>query len=142
MGTPHTPEPTNPPTGPIVLCIDDDELVLRFLRDFLTAHGYRALTVTDGLPGLELAQQTRPDVILLDIMLRGLSGYDICRKFRADPAFHNVPIILLTVLDEPSVATIGRAAGADLILHKPADPEAIVRAIEWMLGRKRDAPPA
>lgn len=142
MVTPNTPEPRKPLPQPTVLCIDDDPLVLYFLRDFLTAHGYRALTVTDGLPGIELAQHTRPDVILLDIMLRGLSGYDICRKFRADPAFQNIPIILLTVLDEPSVATIGRAAGADLILHKPADPEAIVRAIDWILRRKREAPTA
>ena len=140
MVPPQTPEAVPPPTRPTVLCIDDDPLVLHFFRDFLPAHGYRPLTVTDGLPGIELAQQTRPDVILLDIMLRGLSGYDICRKFRADPALHDIPIILLTVLDDPGVATTGRAAGADLILRKPADPETIVRAIEWMLRTKRDAP--
>lgn len=141
MLTSDAPEPTQTPARPIVLCIDDDPLVLHFFRDFLPAHGYRTLTVTDGLPGIELAQHTRPDVILLDIMLRGLSGYDICRKFRADPALHAIPIILLTVLDDPGVATTGRAAGADLILRKPADPETIVRAIEWMLRTKR-APPA
>ncbi len=139
MGAPHTSEATRQPPRPTVLCIDDDELVLHFLRDFLAAHGYRPVTVTDGLRGLELAQQTRPDVILLDIMLRGLSGFDICRKVRADPALRDIPIILLTVLDDPSVATTGRAAGADLILPKPADSEAIVRAIDWILRRKREA---
>ena len=138
--TPHTSKVRIPPPRALVLCIDDDLLVLHFFRDFLPAHGYQPLTVTDGLPGIELARQTRPDVILLDIMLRGLSGYDICRKFRADPALHDIPIILLTVLDDPGVATTGRAAGADLILRKPADPETIVRAIEWMLRTKRDAP--
>ncbi len=142
MLTPDAAAPTTPPATPIVLFIDDDELVLHFLRDFLTAHGYRPVTVTDGLGGLELAQRTRPDVILLDIMLRGLSGFDICRKFRADPALRDIPIILLTVLDDPSVATTGRAAGADLILHKPADPETIVRGIEWLLHTKREVPTA
>ena len=142
MVTANTPEPRKPPPRPAVFCIDDDPLVLHFYEDFLAAHGYQPLTVTDGLPGIELARQTRPDVILLDIMLRGLSGYDICRKFRADPALHDIPIILLTVLDDPGVSTTGRAAGADLILRKPADPETIVRAVEWMLRTKRDAPTA
>jgi twitching motility two-component system response regulator PilH len=120
---------------PTVLCIDDDPLVLHFYRDFLTAHGYRTLTVMDGLQGVALAHQDRPDVILLDVMLRGLSGFDICRKFRADPALGVIPIILITVWDHPSVATTGRAAGAILTLGKPADPETLLTIITQVLGR-------
>ena len=118
-----------------VLCIDDDQLVLHFYRDYLGAHGYRVLTRTDGLDGLALAHQDRPDVILLDVMLRGLSGYDICRKFRADPALCTIPILLLTVWNDPSVRTTGQAAGASMVLLKPAEPETIVTAVAQVLGQ-------
>jgi len=134
MLLPSSPEAVTPPERPTVLCIDDDPLVLNFYRDFLEPRGYRTLTVMDGLQGLALAHQDRPDVVLLDVMLRGLSGYDICRKFRADPALCDIPIILITVWDHPSVGHTGQRAGAALTLHKPADPETLLTAIAQVLG--------
>jgi DNA-binding response OmpR family regulator len=138
---PSTAEARTPPGRPTVFCIDDDPLVLHFYEDFLTAHGYEVVTATDGLVGIQLARDLHPDVILLDVMLRGLSGYDLCRKCRADPALRAIPIILLTVWDDPSVATTGREAGATLTLRKPADAETILTVIEQVL-RERSAPPA
>jgi CheY-like chemotaxis protein len=122
------------PRPPTVLCIDDDPLVLHCYRSVLAPQGYRVLTATDGLQGLALATADRPDVILLDVLLRGLSGYDICRKCRRDPALREIPIILLTAWDHPSVGQTGRAAGAARTLQKPADPETIVAAIQQVLG--------
>ena len=129
-----------PPQRPTVLCVDDDPLVLHFYREFLDRRGYRTLLVADGLAGLACAQRERPDVILLDVMLRGLSGFDICRKLREDPALQDTPIILLTVWDDPSVAVTGRAAGATLTLRKPAEAEAISTAIAEVLGQRTDRP--
>jgi len=137
-GAPLPQDTPAAPRRPTVLCIDDDPLVLHFYRDFLTPRGYRTLTVMDGLQGLALAHQDRPDVVLLDVMLRGLSGYDICRKFRADPALCDIPIILITVWDHPSVGPTGQRAGATLTLHKPADPETLVTAIAQVLGQATD----
>ena len=119
---------------PTVLCIDDDPIVLQFYRDFLGSRGYRTLVVTDGLAGVALAHRERPDVILLDVLLRGLSGFDICRKLRADEAFQHTPIILLTIWDHPSVAVTGRTVGATLTLRKPADAETVGTAIAQVLG--------
>ena len=136
---PWGPAPAAQP--PTVLCIDDDPLVLYFYRDFLARHGYRVLTATEGLPGLELARRERPDVLLLDVMLRGLSGFDICRKFRVDPTLHALPIII-TVWDQARVATTGQEAGATLTLQKPADPETILTALAEVLGQRRDHPEA
>jgi len=79
MVTAGSPETKTPPARPTVLCVDDDPLVLHFYRDHLEPR-YRTLTVTDGLQGLAMAQQDRPDVILLDVLLRGWSGFDICRS--------------------------------------------------------------
>jgi len=89
--TPDAPGATDLPRRPAVLCIDDDPLVLHFYRAFLDRHGYRVLTAAEGLQGLALAQRDRPDVILLDVMLRGLSGFDICRLFRAAPGLRSIP---------------------------------------------------
>ena len=136
MVTPTAPETMNPRTQPTVLCIDDDPLVLQFYRQFLERGGYRVLTATDGLVGIEVARQDHPDLVLLDVMLRGLSGYDICRKFRADPTLRHIPIILLNVWDDPNVGTTGRAAGADLTLSKPADAQTLLDAME-RVWRKR-----
>ena len=131
--TPQTSKARIPPPRALVLCIDDDPLVLHFYEDFLPAHGYQTLTATDGLLGIQIAQHSCPDVILLDVMLRGLSGYDICRIARADPVLREIPIILVTVLGDPSVATTGREAGATLTLPKTADTQRIVSAIADVL---------
>lgn len=122
-----------PPPRALVLCIDDDPLVLHFYEDFLPEHGYQTLTATDGLLGIQIAADACPDVILLDVMLRGLSGFDICRMFRADPALRDIPIILVTVLGDPSVAITGREAGATLTLQKTADVQRIATAIADVL---------
>ena len=136
--TPHTSKGRIPPPRALVRCIDDDPLVLRFYEDFLPEHGYQTLTATDGLLGIQIAADACPDVILLDVMLRGLSGFDICRMFRADPALREIPIILVTVLGDPSVATTGRAAGATLTLQKTGDVQRIVSAIAEVLHLPRD----
>jgi len=126
---------------PTVLCIDDDPLVLHFDRTFLEGRRYRILVAEDGLSGIEIAKQERPDVILLDVMLRGLSGFDICRKLREEHALADTPIVFLTVFDSPNLSAIARAAGATGILHKPADAEVIVGVIEQVLHGKIIPPP-
>ncbi len=75
-------------------------------------------------------------MILLDVMLHGVSGFEICQKLRAAAPLRSTPIILLTVLDDPSIATNAREAGATVTLRKPADPEFVVSTIEQVLGRK------
>ena len=140
MVTAPMAEDTTPHGRPTVLCIDDDPLVLHFYRNFLDPRGYRTLTAADGLQGIAIATQDRPDVILLDVMLRGLSGYDICRKLRADPVLHAIPIILLTAWDNPSVAETGRLAGATRTLRKPADPETILTTLAEVLGQQPNTP--
>jgi twitching motility two-component system response regulator PilH len=134
-GTPlGAAETGTPPRRTTILCIDDDPLVLHFYRAFLEPHGYRTLTADDGAVGLAIAERDCPDVILLDVMLRGLSGFDICRKLRAVPGLRTTPIILLTVWDNPSVPRTGREAGATLTLRKPAAAEGILTAIAQVLG--------
>jgi DNA-binding response OmpR family regulator len=137
-----TENATSQPRVPTILCIDDDPLVLHFYREFLPRHGYRVQTATEGLAGMDLARADRPDAVLLDVMLRGPSGFDVCRKFRGDGELRDVPIILITVWDHPNVEHTGHAAGATRTLRKPTDPETILAALAQVLGRSEPTRPA
>jgi len=122
---------------PTVLCIDDDQLVLRITCDTLNRCGFHTLLATDGPTGIGLARGERPDLILLDILMPDMSGFEVCRRLRADPELAGTPIILLTSLNDPSVDLEGSQAGATLTMRKSLNPEGIVDTIERILGRKR-----
>ncbi len=124
-------------TRPTILCIDDDPIVLNFLRGLLELHGYRTFTAAYGPQGLALAEQHQPDVILLDVlMMFDMNGFEICRKLRAIPALHATPIIFLTVLEDSQTAAAAKEAGATATLRKPADPDTILTTIERFLRRR------
>ncbi len=132
-----------PPEGPrpTILCVDDDRLVLGVCTSALEAHGYRVLMATHGKAGIAMAEKEHPALILLDIMMPGIDGYEVCRQLRAAPVFHHTPIILMTAMNEPDLEAKGAAAGATLSLRKPFDPEQIVSTIEQVLGRKGNPEP-
>lgn len=126
-----------PPQPATILCIDDDRLVLGVCTSALEARGYRVVMATHGLAGLAAATQERPDLILLDILMPGMDGLEVCRQLRADPDLRDTPIILLTASSDPSLAEQGAAAGATLVMRKPFGTDAIVETTERILGRKR-----
>ena len=131
-------EPSIPPT---ILCIDDDRIVLSWLADNLERIGFRTLLASDGPTGLQIAKRERPDAILLDVLLPGESGFDVCRQLRSDSKVKDTPIILLTAMTDPSVSSYGRDAGATVTLHKPFGPASIIETLEQVLGRQTDPPP-
>ncbi len=124
------------PAAVRILWIDDDRLLLTFGKDALDQLGYQTLTATDGVSGIGLAQRERPDLIILDVLMPNLDGYEICRRLRADPALKDIPVLLLTALEERMVDLWGREAGATFSMHKPARPEHMVSIIEWLLRAK------
>jgi DNA-binding response OmpR family regulator len=124
-----------------ILCIDDDPLVLHFYREFLGRHGYRTILVEDGARGIEIAKQEGPDVVLVDVMLRGFSGLDVCRQLRRESALQYTPIILVTALDNPQIGSVARDAGATVYVRKPSDPERIIDLIEHVLAERIIASP-
>ncbi len=125
---------------PTVLWIDDDRLVLGACTPALERHGYRVLTATDGAAGIATAKQDRPDAILVDVMMPGMTGFEVCQQLRADPRFKLIPIILLTALEDTGVGTMGSKVGATTTLRKPFDPEYIAEFLDKTLGRTRGAP--
>jgi len=124
-----------------ILWIDDDRLLLTFGKEALERLGYRVLAAADGASGIDTAKQEGPDLIILDVLMPNMDGYEICRRLRADPRLKDTPILLLTALEERMLDLWGREAGATFTMSKPSRPEHIASIIEWMLSWKLGSPP-
>src|SRR5574337_1002102 len=119
-----------------ILYIDDDRPLLTLCCDVFEQHGYRTIIATDGPSGIESAKNGRPDLVLLDVVMPGMDGLEVCRRLRADPDLRDTPIILLTTLQDLSLDAKGMEAGATLIMRKDFGSTEIVSTIEHILGRK------
>jgi len=119
-----------------ILVIEDDVNALRLLEYTLEQGGYQVLTATNGLEGLKKAQDEHPDLIILDIMLPGLDGYEICHRLRQKPENVTLPILMLSAKARQDDRNIGLRMGADDYLTKPADPSVIVTKVEALLAGK------
>jgi len=104
-----------------ILVIDDEPIARATLATLLENPNYHMEMAEDGIQGFELAKQINPDVILLDVMMPRMNGYDVCKRIRLDPEIGEVPIIMVTALDDRDAKLNGLAAGADDFLAKPFD---------------------
>jgi DNA-binding response OmpR family regulator len=123
-----------------ILVIEDEVKIARLVRDYLENAGYRVLVATRGDEGLALARTERPDLIVLDLMLPGLDGLELCRKVRQSS---QVPIIMVTARAEEADKLIGLELGADDYITKPFSPRELVARVRAVLRRARggEAPP-
>jgi len=111
-----------------ILVIDDTPANVKLLGDLLTVKGFAVATAANGEEGLAKLAAETPDLVLLDVMMPGLSGYDVCRRIRADPATALLPVVLVTSLDPQGERVKGIEAGADDFLSKPINqPELFAR---------------
>lgn len=118
-----------------LLIIEDDAAMLRGLKDNFEQQGYTVLTAADGETGLEAALETKPDLIVLDIMLPKVNGYEICRLVRAEKLA--MPIIMLTAKGEESDVVLGLNLGADDYITKPFSIKELLARVNAFLRRKR-----
>jgi two-component system, OmpR family, alkaline phosphatase synthesis response regulator PhoP len=115
-----------------VLVIDDEPKIVEICKDYLKAGGYEVITASDGAQGLTKARLQKPDLIVLDLMLPGMNGLDICRSLRQES---NVPIIMLTARIEETDRLIGLELGADDYITKPFSPRELVARVRTVLRR-------
>ncbi|MDY7078390.1 MAG: response regulator transcription factor [Chloroflexota bacterium] len=115
-----------------ILVVDDDHKIVELMRLYLEKDGYRVLVAYDGLKGLELARQKRPDLILLDLMLPGMDGLDVCRILQAES---EMPIIMLTARTTDEDKLVGLELGADDYITKPFNPREVVARVRAVLRR-------
>lgn len=116
----------------LILVVDDEPKIVRLARDYLEKNGFRVLSAGDGQGALAAARREHPDLIILDLMLPGLDGREVCRTLRRES---DVPIIMLTALSEESDQIVGLEIGADDYIVKPFSPRALVARVRAMLRR-------
>ena len=119
-----------------ILIVDDDQNICELLRLYLAKEGYETLIAHDGEKALELFEQNKPNMVLLDVMMPKMDGWEVCRRIRAQA---NTPIIMLTAKNEEYDRIIGFESGADDYVAKPFSPKELMLRINAVLKRTRRA---
>ena len=117
-----------------VLVVDDEESLVRLVRGYLEREGFEVSAAYDGEAAISLARQARPDLVVLDVMLPGLDGVEVCRRLRQ---FSDAYVIMLTARAEEIDKIVGLSVGADDYLTKPFSPRELVARVKAMLRRPR-----
>ncbi|CQR71806.1 Transcriptional regulatory protein WalR [Sporomusa ovata DSM 2662] len=117
-----------------VLIVDDDVKLVELLQLYFQKDGFIVFTANDGLAALKIAHEKGPDILVLDLMLPGMDGWDICRTLRRDS---EVPIVMLTARDEVSDRLVGLEIGADDYVTKPFSPKEVVARVKAILRRTK-----
>ena len=118
----------------LLLVIDDDPVEREILERVLLGAGYRVATAPDGQAGLATARSTQPDLVLLDVMMPHLNGYQTCRALRRDAATARCPILMLTAKDEITDRFWASEVGVNAFLTKPADVPLLLQTIAELTG--------
>jgi class 3 adenylate cyclase/CheY-like chemotaxis protein len=125
------------PAAGRVLVVDDTPANVKLLEDLLTFHGFEVEAAASGEEALEVLRGGRAELVLLDVLMPGMSGYDVCRKLRADPAHAMLPIVMLTALDEREARTHGLEAGADDFISRPLHAPELIARVRSLLRIRR-----
>jgi two-component system, OmpR family, alkaline phosphatase synthesis response regulator PhoP len=128
--------------GETLLLIEDEEDILELLRFNLAREGFKIITAAEGQKGLSLALARLPDLLLLDLMLPGLDGLEVCRMLKKDPRTAGIPIVMLTAKGEESDIVAGLELGAEDYVTKPFSMKVLVARVRAALRRHREPPAA
>ncbi|MEH6543031.1 MAG: response regulator transcription factor [Porticoccaceae bacterium] len=118
-----------------IVVVEDESDILEVLSYNLRREGFEVSSSLDGAQGLELIQQQLPDLVLLDLMLPGIDGLEICRRLRSNPASQHIPIVMVTAKGEESDVVLGLGIGADDYLVKPFSPKELIARVKAVLRR-------
>jgi response regulator RpfG family c-di-GMP phosphodiesterase len=121
---------------PRILCVDDEPVSLKLFDAFLIPQGYETLHAQNGRQALEIIKEQKVDLVLLDIMMPEMNGYDVCRKIKEDQAHANIPVILITSLQFKKERIKGIKAGAEDFISKPIDQTEVLARITMLLKIK------
>ena len=124
--------------GHLVLVADDDEDIVRFVEVNLRLDGFRVATASDGQEALEAAYELMPDLILLDVMMPEVDGFEVCQRLRSDARTRHISIIMLTAKSLSADKVVGLTAGADDYMIKPFDPIELIARVKSALRRSRE----
>lgn len=119
---------------PTIVIADDERLNRELVRTFLESAGYQVYEATNGTEALALARHEQPALVMLDVRMHGMSGYDVARALKADPATRHIKIVILSAQNRPSDQAEAREAGADAYLYKLLDWSEILRRVAELVA--------
>ena len=119
-----------------ILIVDDETEMSEMETLRLEASGYEVATACDGRSGIAQARQWQPDLVILDIMLPAMDGYQVCKALKKDPACRQIPIILVSALDQKYDTDLGKKVGADFYFTKPFEPSVLLSKIRELVRKK------
>ena len=117
-----------------ILIVDDEPHIVKMLQARLEFQGYGVLVATDGQDGLDKVRSEKPDLIILDISLPKLNGYEVCQALRADEKHKDIPVVMLTASRQALDIMQGMKGGADAYITKPFNSEALLGILRGLLG--------
>jgi two-component system cell cycle response regulator len=120
-----------------VLVVDDIAANVKLLEARLTAEYFDVVTATNGPDALAACEHSPPDIVLLDVMMPGMDGFEVCRRLKANPRTHHVPVVMVTALDQPADRVTGLEAGADDFLTKPVNDLALLTRVRSLVRLKQ-----
>lgn len=125
--------------GKKLLLIDDEPAIQTLVRLVMEGDGWQVLVSGEGLPGLAIAREQHPEVILLDVALPDISGLEVCRQLKADPATSSIPVAMLTAMAQETDRRAALSLGADDYVTKPWRPAALIARVTGLLKKKGKA---
>src|SRR5215203_4411097 len=119
-----------------ILVVDDVPANVKLLEARLSAEYFDVLTASNGAEALDLCSRSECDIILLDVMMPDMDGFEVCRRLKSNPATHHIPVVMVTALDQPSDRVRGLEAGADDFLTKPVSDVALIARVRSLARLK------
>ncbi len=116
-----------------ILVVDDDRGNVKLIEQMLEKNGFDVLSAYDGFDGLNLARQALPDLIILDILMPKIDGFNVCRMLKFDEKYKSIPIIMLTMKAQPEDKVIGSEVSADFYMIKPVNREELLSEVDKLL---------
>jgi twitching motility two-component system response regulator PilG len=119
-----------------ILIVEDEESLLKLESILLTTRGYKVTGVTDGVAALKEIEKNRPHLVLLDIMMPGIDGFEVCRRIKENSATKSIPVVMLTAKKSSADQARGVEVGADAYVTKPFKSGKIIEIVEGLLAKE------
>jgi two-component system alkaline phosphatase synthesis response regulator PhoP len=120
-----------------IMVVDDEPYIARVIKFKLEQEGYTVISANDGITGLNKIKEEKPDLVLLDVMMPGMSGYEVCQKIKGDAELAGIPVVILTAKGQERDREQGFSMGASDYITKPFSPNRLLELVKSIIGEAK-----